>query len=82
MARFAGNADSATVVAYDRLHDREPQTCAVRLAGVVGREQLSGFFGSQAAAGIRDLDPDRLCLLGCANDQAATFRHGFNRVQN
>lgn len=70
------------MVAHNRLHDREAETCAVWLAGVVRRKQLRGFFRRQATAGISNLDSHRSCLLLCAYCEAASTGHGFNGVQN
>ena len=46
----------AAVVAHHRLHDRQAQSGAVLLGGVVGREQALAFFLGQPVAGIGDLE--------------------------
>ena len=45
---FAAYADVTSMIAHDRLHDRQPQTGSMLLARVIRREYALALFGRQA----------------------------------
>src|SRR2546430_2779838 len=80
-SRLALNTDSAAVIADHRLHDRQPQSCAVLFSCVVRSENAFALFWRQARAGVGDFDDDFPVFAIAAQGQRAAIGHGVHGIE-
>jgi len=67
---------------HDALHDCQPQTGPVVLAGKEGVEDVLEVLGADPVAGIFDADNKlAFAICACRHVQPSTVGHGLDRVQ-
>src|SRR5271170_3351423 len=68
-AGVAAYADSSSVIADNRLHNGQPEPGAMRLAGVIRREQTLTLLGREPSSGVSHLDYRPLAFTSRAQAQ-------------
>ena len=81
-AFFAGDGDGSVMIADDGLNDGEAEARALQLGGVVGSEEARALFGSEAFAGVGNLDANGIVAVGSAKSESAAGRHGIQSIQH
>src|SRR2546429_9185879 len=81
VAGLAFDRDRSAMIADDRLHNRQAESCTVLLGRVVRSEETLTFLGREAGAGIGDFEPYRAVRMRSPDRENAARRHGVERVQ-